>query len=562
MKRNTVFIALILCTLYMSAYGQKRNTDYQYALIEAVKQKNIGNLPGAVELYKMVIEANDSVAVAHYELGTLYAVTGNMDIARTHLKKANDLDPENPWYFESYLDVLMNQKELRLAKKLLMGKLSKDPNEPGFLFRLANVYLLDGKSKKAINTLNSIEKDKGISDRITLMKANIYEQDKKYDKALDEVQKLIAVFPESIEFNMVAAELALKNKDKKTASGYYIEVFELDSLNIYALTNLTDYYRNIKDYEKSFYYLNKSFQSDEIEYEKKMAILSYYLSDPYFFQNQNAQLEILVNTMLEKYPDKREIHLFASDFFIQNRKYTKALEAVMPLLTPDEKRYELWMQAILLANTTAKNASLLKISSMASEIFPDSAEVFYFKGFAEYSAEKYTDAVETFSNESLKEKMDQDMYAQSRIILAESLNNLKKHSISDSLFRVILMEDPENYMVMNNFAYYLSVRGESLQEAERFSFKTIKAFPENGTYLDTYAWILFKMERYDEAEYYIMKALKFGGANDPDVNEHAGEINKALGNFPLARSFYQKAITLGGDTESLIKKLEEIQDQK
>lgn len=559
MLRKFLYTVVVFSILYGPLFGQKRNTDYQYALIEAVKQKNIGNLPGAVELYKMVIEANDSVAVAHYELGTLYAVTGNMEIALSHLKKANELDPDNSWYFDSYLDVLMNQKELRLSKKLLKEKLKTDPDNVDYLFRLANVYSIGGKSSKAINTLINIEKDRGISDRITLMKANIYEQDKKYDKALAEVKKLINLFPESIEFNVVAAELALKNKNKDEAAVYYQDVFELDSLNIYALTNLTDYYRNNKDYEKSFYYLNKSFQSDEIEYQKKMAILSYYLSDQDLFRNQNEQLETLIKTMLEKYPEKREIHLFATDFYIQNRKYSKALATVMPLLTKDEKRYELWMQAILLANTTANNDSLLKISSLASSLFPDSTEITYFKGFAEYSSEKYEDAVHTFSDEGLKDRMDSDMYTQARIILAESLNNLERYSISDSLFRAIIKEEPDNYMVMNNFAYYLSVRGEALKEAERLSFKTIEKFPDNGTFLDTYAWILFKMARYDEAEFYIMKALKYGGENDPDVNEHAGEINQALGNFLLARTFYQKAIVLGGDKEKLIKKLEEIQ---
>jgi Tfp pilus assembly protein PilF len=180
----------------------------------------------------------------------------------------------------------------------------------------------------------------------------------------------------------------------------------------------------------------------------------------------------------------------------------------------------------------------------------------FYKGIAAYENEKYEEVIRTFSDEQLARVDDRDLNGQARMLLAESYNQLEMHDVSDSIFREIIRSDPDNYLVMNNFSYYLSLREESLDEAERLSRITIEKEPQNGTYLDTYAWILYKQGEYEEAETYIMQALKWGGEGDLEVNLHAAEIHKALGNIPLARAFYQKALVLGGDKEELIRKLE------
>jgi tetratricopeptide (TPR) repeat protein len=546
--------------LWWPGYAQSENTDYQYALIEAVKQKNLGNIPGAIELYKMVLEENEHVAVAHYELGTLYALMGNEDKAEEHLEQSVAMDPGNKWYFESYVDVLLMRQDFNNAQRQLKERIDEDRENVDHLYKLANVYFLDNKLRKAIRTLEKIEDQHGYSEKITLLKANIYEKKGSYQKALDEVEMILERFPESVQFHVVAAELALKSKEEALAAMHYREVFELDSMNIYALTNLTDYYREKKDFEKSFFYLNRSFQSDEIDYDKKMAILSFYLSDEFFSRNHGNELEELLETMLDKYPGRRDVHLFASDFFIQNRKYSEALDALLPLLNKNQEIYATWRQGILLANATSRTKDLLKIASTAAEMYPDSAEMIFYKGIAEYETENYKAVIETFSNEHLSRANDPELNSQARMLLAESYHRLEMYSISDSLFREIIRSEPDNSLVMNNFSYYLSLREESLEEAERLSRITIEREPQNGTYLDTYAWILYKQGAYEQAEQYIMQALKWGGEGDIDVNLHAAEIHKAMGNIPMARAFYQKALILGGDKEELIRKLEALND--
>lgn len=560
MSKFSVITVLLLFS-GISLYGQSGNSDYQYALIEAVKQKNLGNLPGAIELYKMVIKEEETVAVAHYELGTLYAVIGKTEEALQHLERAFNLDRENFWYFESYIDVLMLHKDFRKAIKLLKDKVEKETDDVNYLYKLANVYFLKDNSRKAIKTLERIEKKHGLADKITLLKANIYESEGKFSKAVQEIFKIIDLFPESIEFKVIAAELAMKSKDEELAIEFYKEVLVLDSLNIYALTNLTDYHREKEEYSESFYYLNKSFQSSEISYDKKMAILSYYLSDEFYFKNFNPELEMMIRTMLEKYEGNREIHLFGGDFFIQKRSYGEALNSILPILKEGESKYELWRQGILLADATDRKEEMLLLATKASKIFKDSTEIIFYKGMAEFELERYDKLIDTFDELGMRNTGNGNFNMQARVLLAESYYKLENYKVSDSLFRAIIDEEPANYIVMNNFSYYLSLRNESLEEAKALSNFTIRNNPENGTFLDTYAWILFKLENYEEAEKYIMKALNHGGENDPDVNEHAAEIHRAIGSLQLAIAFYRKAIILGGDKEKLMSKIEEIDDK-
>lgn len=146
----------------------------------------------------------------------------------------------------------------------------------------------------------------------------------------------------------------------------------------------------------------------------------------------------------------------------------------------------------------------------------------------------------------------------SKMLYAEAFYRLNDFHTSDSLFEKLILEDPDNYMVLNNYSYYLAERGEKLPVALKWSYETIKNNPENSTFLDTYAWVLFKMERYEEAEKFILGALEKGGDNDPEVNEHAGDIQNALQSFDIAESYYQKAILLGGEKTALEEKIESI----
>ena len=108
---------------------------------------------------------------------------------------------------------------------------------------------------------------------------------------------------------------------------------------------------------------------------------------------------------------------------------------------------------------------------------------------------------------------------------------------------------------MNNYAYFLSKMGEQLDRAEEMSYKTVKAEPKNATFLDTYAWILFKQQRYAEAKIYIEQALQ----NDSDASaviiEHAGDIYMQNREPERALELWQQALDEDPKNKILIRKI-------
>ncbi|HER07732.1 MAG TPA: tetratricopeptide repeat protein [Bacteroides sp.] len=556
---------ILLCWLagwIITSHGQEpgENNDYQYALIEAVKQKNLGNIPEAVKLYRLVIQAKPDCDAAYYELGTIYFITGQMDLAEEYLARAYEMIPDNQWYTLGYLNVLVAREDYRAAAKILKRRTRTDPGEAEWEYQLASVRHGQGKNKKAINILEKIEKERGFSEKVTLLKASIYESQEDYGLARVEVEKVMNLFPEAVQFRVLAAELSMKGGDEKSAAQYYHEILEMDSTNIFALTNLTDYYRKKGDYKSSFSYLARSFRNDLIDVKRKMAILSYYLSEDAFVTGYPEELASLLKVLLEIYPDEPDIKLMAAEFFMKTTAYEEAYFQLKNYLEKEGGSYPIYLQAIILANAAALNEEIIEMTGKALKMYPDSADIRFFRGIGMYEEKQYEQLVENFAQVSKENYSQRDYSIQANMLIAEALYRLGEYNSSDSIFEQMIAEDPENYMILNNYSYYLAERGEKLGNARLWSEKVIRNHPDNFTYLDTYAWILYKMEQYEDAETYIMEALRKGGSNDPEVNEHAGDIQYALKSYEMAVSYYRKAIILGGEKSKLEEKIYRIRN--
>jgi tetratricopeptide (TPR) repeat protein len=558
MKMRNMWLLMGLLLLGNSlCYGQveEGNYDYQYALIEAVKQKNLGNLSEAVKLYRLVIKEKPDCDAAYFELGNIYLMSNRIKLAVNSLEKAYTLDPDNEWYTLAYLNALGAGEQYEAMEDIIKKKIKSDPEEVEWEYQLATVYFSQGKQAKAIKTLEKIENERGFSEKVTLLKASVYESEKQYELALQEIEKVMALFPEGIQFRIVAAELCLKNGMEDEAANYYLEILDVDSTNIFALTNLTDYYRKKKDYKSSFKYLAKSFSSKLIDAKRKMAILSYYLSEEKFVNNYKEDLDSLLGILIEMHPEEWEVRLMAADFYIQTRSYDKAYWQLKEYLEKKGGNFPIYMQAILLANAGSLSEELIHMTGEALKIYPDSADIRFFRGIGFYEQGNYESLIENFDHISLEDFSNEEYRSQAKMLYAEAFYRLENYPKSDSIFESLIVEEPDNYSVLNNYSYYLAERGEKLEKAEVWSHIAISNNPENATFLDTYAWVLYKMKKYEEAEKYIMKAMEMGGENDPEINEHAGDIQLALKSMEIARSYYMKAIILGGDKEKLEEKI-------
>ena len=133
-------------------------------------------------------------------------------------------------------------------------------------------------------------------------------------------------------------------------------------------------------------------------------------------------------------------------------------------------------------------------------------------------------------------KLIADVYAK----LGDSYHGLSDHPKSDSCYNESLKLDQNQY-VLNNYSYYLSLREESLPKAKRMAKKANELMPGNASFEDTYGWVLFKLEEYEEAKIQMEKSLTNGGSERPVILDHYGDVLYMLGEYDKAVEYWQQA---------------------
>jgi tetratricopeptide (TPR) repeat protein len=121
-------------------------------------------------------------------------------------------------------------------------------------------------------------------------------------------------------------------------------------------------------------------------------------------------------------------------------------------------------------------------------------------------------------------------------------------------FELLLSIDSANAQALNYLGYMLADRGVRLEESLRMIEKAVAADSANGAYLDSYAWVLYRLGRHPEALTQINKArtlLK----TDATVIDHYGDIQAALGNLEDARRAWTEAANLDPQNQKLKDKL-------
>ena len=194
-------------------------------------------------------------------------------------------------------------------------------------------------------------------------------------------------------------------------------------------------------------------------------------------------------------------------------------------------------------------------SEEALGLFPDQSFLYLFNGIAKIQNKKYEDAAKTLvSGSKLVVDNDQeqiDFYSN----LGEVYDKLKRFEDSDKYYQKALNIDGSNVYVLNNWAYYLSLRNEQLEKAAEMSKRSNEISPNNANFLDTYAWVLYKQGKFSEALTWLEKAKQNSSEVSGTVLEHYGDILFKLGRASEAIEYWQKAKKVGDHSELLDKKL-------
>jgi tetratricopeptide (TPR) repeat protein len=528
--------------------------------IDGVTQKNLGNFNEAFNLFSQSVSINPSIDAAYFEMANIQLLKSDYARATANIEKAIKLSPQNAYYREYYGELLAAQYKFADAAKVF-GEL-KNQYPDRFIYYYDYAYFL-GKDKKyaeALKVYNEIESKLGVQEEAAMQKHKIYIQQNKIDEAVNELTKLIDLFPEEDSYKHMLAEFYMVNGKEDLAVKYYEEILKNNPNDPIAITSLADYYKLKGDRDKYIGYYKSAFSNTNIPLDAKVMVLYNYIQYYDEVKGEISDAFELADLLKQAHPNDAKVYAITGDLYNLNNQTEKALENYLQSLELQKDIFSVWQQVFFIYSDKKEYQKLADITNEAQEYFVSQPIVYFFNGIAHHQLKEYEKAEKSYSKAVKMAADNLPLKAQLYSNLGDVYNSLKKYKESDESFESALTIEPENAYTLNNYSYYLSLRNENLDRAKEMSAKANKLVPQNSSFLDTHAWVLYKKGEYTEALNFQKKAIDVSEEPSSTLYEHYGDILFKLGRVEEAVTFWKKA--MDNEPEDKINLSKKIADKK
>jgi len=539
-------------------YNDSRRYDYFF--IEAIRQQHAGHYTAAFDLLNHCIEINPDAAEAYYVLSMYHSELGNDSMALADIEKAAALNPDNDTYQERVAQYYIGAKDYDKAIEAYENLYENHRDRSYALNILTQLYRRKNDYTNMLRCIDRLEQIEGASDETALSKMGIYEMQGDKRNARKLLQSLVDTHPNDAIYKVMFGNWLLQNDNKKEAHKMFTDALDNDPDNESAQSSMYDYYRSVGQDSLAEQLRNRILMSSKTSSKTKTSMLQELIREnEKAGGDSTAVLETFDRVMAANRQDAGIATLKAA--YMQLKKMpddsvTNALAHVLEI-APDNASARL--QLIQTLWPRKKWDEIISLCLPAVQYNPEEMAFYYFLGLAHFQKNDYDEALDAFKRGvgEINEQSDPNIVSDFYAIMGDILYEKDRPEEAFAAYDSCLQWKEDNISCLNNYAYYLSQTGRDLRKAEQMSYKTVEAEPNNATYLDTYAWILYMQERYDEAKTYIDMALDVDtdSMTSHVITEHAGDIYAANGDMGRAAEFWNKAIERGGDKAILQKKI-------
>lgn len=531
--------------------------------MEANEAKLKGDLGRAVQLYQATLKADPANAASMFELAKLYHQAQRGNDALALAKKAVATDKDNIWYRFLLADLSTEVGDLAGATKAYQEILAKWPERYEVYFGLANVLSLQGRSAEAQQVFRDLEDRFGSNEELVAREYDMLIQGDQVEAARDLLERAIAEHPEETQYYGMLAEVYQELGEQDKALAMYEKALALDPDDSMTRIALAQYYYEAGQHAKAFAQLREAFADPDLDIDPKMQLLLgfYEMSgkgtDDSASQALVRESQELIDVLKKAHPQTGKPWSIQGDFLLRQGKPAEARDAFRQALVFEKDKFPIWNALIQLDLQLQDYPALHDDASKAAELFPTQPELHLYDGVALSQLKRHDEAIEALITGRDLVVDNKPLEGQFWSSLGDAYNEAKDYAKSDEAYDKALAIDPDNATVLNNYAYYLSERGEKLEKAEQMSRKCNELVPNVATYIDTYAWVLYRLGRFADARTWQEKALDAGGADEGVLVEHYGDILYKLGDTAGAQEQWKKAQTLGGASDAIDRKVSE-----
>lgn len=445
-------------------------------------------------------------------MGRCYNLSGSADQAVKYYKKAAELDSSQaePWEFLARYYVA--QGDIDQADKYYERLIKVAPNSDTWRLELASVYIKTKNVDRAIKIYQDMIKDDSLNYRAYLGMATISEIQGD-TAAADSLYKLIAYDNwDNARVLSIISEGILRLNDLETA---------------------LDVTRRITEIYPEDYYATRRY-----------GLLLFTL------EHDQAADSVLTH-LTEQIPDDPIVYYYLGRVAQGEERFARAESLYTKTLALDDTLTQAWVNLAFVRNELGGLEAGMATFDTARVHCPKyESELNYFNGVF-LSRQQMFEQASTYYQKVIDKNPD-DIDA--LFNMAAAFERSGQFEKAEKAFEKVLKLESNNAMALNYLGYMYADKGVKLKAAEKLVKKALDVSPDNGAYLDSYAWVMYKMGKYKEALKYQQKAIETG-SEDPVLFDHMGDICQALDRHEEARTNWQKALELEPDNESIQAKL-------
>ena len=545
--------------LAQSSLTPEQQRKYDYFFLEAMRLKEKKDYASAFGLLQHCLDIHPNAASALYEVSQYYMFLRQVPQGQEALEKAVANAPDNYWYSQGLASLYQQQNELDKAVTLLEQMVVRFPAKQDPLFNLLDLYGRQEKYDEVISTLNRLEKRMGKNEQLSMEKFRIYLQMKDDKKAFQEIESLVQEYPMDMRYQVILGDVYLQNGKKQEAYDVYQKVLAAEPDNPMAIFSMASYYKQTGQEELYQQQLDTLLLNKKVTPDTKVGVMRQMIVENEQADKDSTQIIALFDRIMKQEQDDPQIPMLYAQYLLSKKMESESVPVLEQVVDLDPTNNAARMMLIGAAVKKEDYKQIIKVCEPGIEATPDALEFYYYLAIAYNQAEKPDSvisickrALEHTTADSKKETVS-EFYS----ILGDMYHTQKQMKEAYAAYDSALVYNPSNIGALNNYAYYLSVERRDLDKAEEMSYKTVKAEPNNATYLDTYAWILFEKGNYAEARIYIDNAMKSEGGDKSDVIvEHCGDIYYMTGDVDGALTYWKKALEMGSESKTLKQKIE------
>ena len=522
----------------------------------ALREKTVENLSLATDLFNRVLQMNPANDAAMYELANLKKLKGNYDEAQQLMEKAVTVNQDNEWYWLGLAECYEKKNDIAKLENVFNELIRINPDKPDYYFDKANAYFLQARYDEALQAYDKVEQITGPTDDLLANRQKIYLKQGKVDLAAKQLEQMIAANPSQIKYYLFLSQLYSANNLNDKAFKTLQSAEKIDPQNGLIHLALADIYREKKDYQTSYNELTLAFAIPDLDIDQKIKIVLGYLPK---FPDPDAKASALElsRILTVTHPGNARVYALYGDMLLQNEKPKDAGNMYKKSVALDNQVYEVQEQLVRVELSSSDFDNAVKDGENSLSLFPNQAWMNYLVGVAWLQKKNANKALSYIKNATSLESQDKELLSQCFSSMGDCYHELKDNKSSDNAYEKALGYNADNAFTLNNYAYYLSLRGERLDKAAQMSKHSNDLQPNTSSFEDTYAWILFKQKDYTGAKTWIEKAL----ADDKDSGgvktEHYGDIMFYLGNTDAAVESWKKAKANGDQSPVLERKINE-----